>query len=533
MRAVSTTRFRVGIAAVAIAVAFVATPPRLAAQTPDAGRWETLPAGERPTMRHEHGYVKVGGRFYLVGGRGEKPVEIFDPATRTWTAGAAPPIELHHFQALEHDGKVWVVGAMTGGWPKEPPVPEVHIYDPATDRWTRGPSIPSDRRRGGAGAVVHEGRIYVVAGITNGHTSGHVAWLDVLDPRTGTWQRLADAPRPRDHFQAGVIDGKLYVAGGRRSSAGTNQHFELVVPEVDVYDFRTNAWTTLPPASNIPTPRAGSTTVVLDGRLVVIGGESGAQEAGHAEVEALDPRTGRWTALAPMNTGRHAAQAVLHDGRIWIAAGSRTRGATEVASQEVYTPAPGGSSPRGMAPVDSARLDTALRAELVRLGEQDQADREGVGAAMASNDTAFMFRMMRNDSARTRRLREIVRAHGWPGPALVGKDGTHAAFLILQHGGALDLQRELLPDLWKAAERGEMPKQEVAMLEDRVMGKIGRPQRWGHAFTVRDGRLVADPIEDLPGLDARRASLGLPPMSVYVKALSEMYGMPVVWPPAP
>jgi N-acetylneuraminic acid mutarotase len=135
-----------------------------------------------------------------------------------------------------------------------------------------------------------------------------------------------------------MVDDKLYAIGGRRSSAATGQTFELTVPEVDVYDFETARWSTLPATSNLPTPRAGTTSVVLGGEILVIGGESGAQQPAHSEVEAFDPETGRWRPLAPLNTGRHATQAVLYDGKIYIAAGSRTRGATEINSQEVYTP---------------------------------------------------------------------------------------------------------------------------------------------------------------------------------------------------
>lgn len=203
-----------------------------------------------------------------------------------------------------------------------------------------GPSVPENGRRGGAGVVVHDGEIFVVAGITNGHTDGHVAWLDAFNPATGAWRQLADAPRARDHFHAAVIDGKLYAVGGRRSSVATGQSFELTVPEVDVYDFASATWSTLPPASNLPTPRAGSTVAVLEGRLLVIGGESGTQREAHAEVDALDPATGRWDALAPLGVGRHATQAVVHDGKVYVAAGSRTRGATEITSQEVFTAAP-------------------------------------------------------------------------------------------------------------------------------------------------------------------------------------------------
>jgi large repetitive protein len=301
------------------------------------GEWVMLPVGDQPTLRHENGYVRVGNRFYLVGGRGTKPVEIFDPATGEWSTGATPPVEMHHFQAVEFDGRIYVVGALTGGWPAEPPLPEVHVYDPAADRWSTGPTIPEDRRRGAAGAVVHDGEIYVVAGIQNGHTDGHVAWLDAFDPRTGEWRRLPDAPRARDHFHAAVIDGKLSAAGGRLSSAVPGEGFTHTIPEVDVYDLRAGSWSTLPETANLPSPRAGSTTAVFEGHLVVIGGESGTQQPGHAEVDALNPGTLRWTPLAPLVQGRHGTQVVVHEGRMYVAAGSRTRGANEINSQEVYT----------------------------------------------------------------------------------------------------------------------------------------------------------------------------------------------------
>jgi N-acetylneuraminic acid mutarotase len=328
-------------ASIWLAVALVLTLALDRSAAQQAGAPATAPAAGAQsgqlTRRHENGYVKVGSRFYLLGGRRIQPVDIFDPATGAWTKGAPPPIELHHFQALEYERRLWVVGAMTGRYPTEPPVDVIYLYDPATDAWTKGPEIPADRRRGGAGVVLYEGEIFVIAGITNGHTDGHVKWFDAFNPKTGQWRRLPDAPRARDHFHAAVIDGKLYAAGGRTSSFATGQVFELTVPEVDVYDFKTGRWTTLPPTANIPTPRAGSTVAVVNGRLLVIGGES-AQPLAHADVEAYDPASGTWAKLPPLSMGRHATQAVLHEGRIYLASGSRTRGGTEVDSQEIYTP---------------------------------------------------------------------------------------------------------------------------------------------------------------------------------------------------
>ncbi|MEM6784869.1 MAG: kelch repeat-containing protein [Bacteroidota bacterium] len=304
------------------------------------GAWRTVASDAPPVARHEHAYVRVGERFYLVGGRGERPVQSFDPVSGAWSTHAMPPIELHHFQAVAHEGKIYVIGALTGGWPTEDPVAHVYIYDPVADAWTQGPAVPEDRRRGAAGAVVHDGEIFVVAGIRNGHTDGHVRWLDAYDPATGGWRRLADAPRTRDHFHAAVLDGKLYAAGGRRSSHATGQGFELTIPEVDVYDFATDTWTPLPPSGDLPTERAGTTVAVLDGRLLVLGGESGSQVPAHAEVEAFDPETGTWTALAPMRVGRHGMQAVVYEQKVYVASGSKTRGADEVDSQEVYSQTP-------------------------------------------------------------------------------------------------------------------------------------------------------------------------------------------------
>jgi hypothetical protein len=72
----------------------------------------------------------------------------------------------------------------------------------------------------------------------------------------------------------------------------------------------------------------------------------------------------------------------------------------------------------------------------------------------------------------------------------------------------------------------------MALLTDRVLVHDGQKQRYGSQFDVKDGKLVAQPVEDLSHLDARRASLGLPPMAEYVKLMHEMFKVPVVWPPA-
>lgn len=287
--------------------------------------WENVESEGAPRPRHEHAFVKVGEKFYALGGRRVQPVDIYDPATGVWTQGQRPPIELHHFQALAHEGQVLVAGAFTGKFPGETPVANLYFYDTVADAWTVGPEIPQGRRRGSAGAFIKDGKLYLVCGLTDGHRSGWVGWFDEYDFATGQWRQLPDAPRGRDHFQAVVIGDQLVLAGGRRSGEGGSV-FAPVVSEVDIYDFATGEWSTV--KAGIPTPRAGTMSVALGNEVLVIGGESDRREA-HKEVDALDVHTREWRSLPPMDVGRHASQPILHEGAIYLQAGSVTRGGTE------------------------------------------------------------------------------------------------------------------------------------------------------------------------------------------------------------
>jgi N-acetylneuraminic acid mutarotase len=289
-------------------------------------RWQTLTTKNSCTSRHENSLASVKGNLILLGGRGVKPVESFDPKASQWTSLAESPIEMHHFQAVAYDNEVWVLGAFTGGYPHETPIPNIYIFNPEKNEWRVGPEIPKDRRRGAAGVVVHKNKVYLVCGIQDGHWDGHVGWLDEYNPETNEWKKLPDAPVRRDHVQAAVINDKIYVAGGRRSTAKIGQVLNLTEPAVDVYNFKTGTWSTLPPSLDIPTQRAGTASVVLGKKVLVIGGESGEQVPAHSEVEAFNTKTSTWEILPSLKQGRHGTGAVNINGKIYIVAGSGNRG---------------------------------------------------------------------------------------------------------------------------------------------------------------------------------------------------------------
>ncbi|RAI85985.1 Kelch repeat-containing protein [Algoriphagus yeomjeoni] len=291
-------------------------------QTED--QWTTVEMVNYPLPRHENSFVENNGKFYLLGGRGIKPIEEYDPKTNRWKTLAMAPIEFHHFQAISFKNEIYVIGALTGGYPHETPLTHFLIFNPKTNTWREGAEIPEDRRRGSVGVTVRGDKIYLVCGIVDGHYADFVPWFDEYDTKTGKWTVLPDAPRPRDHFGAVLVEDKIYAAGGRTSHAEIGKVLDLVIPEVDFFDFKTNSWGTV--EAGLPTPRGGTSSIAKGKCLLVMNGESTVQEPSHAEVEILNTHTGEWSKLPDLNQGRHGTGVIYHKGKLYVAAGSAKRG---------------------------------------------------------------------------------------------------------------------------------------------------------------------------------------------------------------
>ncbi|MGR3810539.1 Kelch repeat-containing protein [Jiulongibacter sp. NS-SX5] len=288
----------------------------------NAQDWQKVETKNESIHRSENSMVAIGSKLYLFGGRGIKPLEVYDTNTKTWEKRGETPLEIHHFQAVVYDGEIYVLGALTGPFPHETPIPNILIYNPENDEWREGPEIP--RKRGSAGCFVYNDKIYMVCGIIDGHWDGHVSWFDEFDPKTGEWRVLTDAPRPRDHINVVMIDDQLVVAAGRNSTHKTNHVFDLVIAETDVYDFADGQWKTAD--ENIPTTRAGIASAEYRGKALFIGGEGPHHLEAHDEVEAFDPDTMSWEKLPSLNQGRHGTSAAKVGNKIYISSGVAQRG---------------------------------------------------------------------------------------------------------------------------------------------------------------------------------------------------------------
>jgi N-acetylneuraminic acid mutarotase len=146
-----------------------------------------------------------------------------------------------------------------------------------------------------------------------------------------TWKQKADMPTPRWGNASAVVNGKIYVIGGGTSQDEPN---ERLLSTVEEYDPSTDTWTT---KSDMPTARFGLSTCVVNGKIYAIGGDSW-PSAVRSAVEEYDPATDTWTRKTDMPTGRDYLATVAVDEKIYAIGGTLSY-SSGFFTVEVYDPA--------------------------------------------------------------------------------------------------------------------------------------------------------------------------------------------------
>jgi hypothetical protein len=169
-------------------------------------------------------------------------------------------------------------------------------------------------------------------------------------------------------------------------------------------------------------------------------------------------------------------------------------------------------------------------AELARMHELDQQSRTRIhelnvkGEGDGAEARALWDKQNVLDAANMKRLAELLAQHGWP--TRDAGDASNTAFLIIQHAD-LEQQRRYLPMMQAAQKRGDLSAAELGMLEDRILMREGKPQRYGSQLTKGDdGKFRFHPIEDEAHVDERRAAIGMEPMSSYAAHFGLTYVLP-------
>lgn len=229
-------------------------------------------ASGRFQARQEHAAAVLNGFAYLIGGfvpiqpppiptendpepfpfAGTGEILVYTPRGTIAEAPAVPgewvslpagssfPLpDMHHIQAVAHRGRIWALGGHAGPFA---PTDGVFVFTPESDRspagtWSRirvvdgGPCGPGDEclrlpapRSGGAAVSVGD-RIYVMGGVVpfpgspdpvnrSIRTTDSVVYLDTSRFPL-RWQDAPSLHEGREHFNAVVVDGRIWVFQGR------------------------------------------------------------------------------------------------------------------------------------------------------------------------------------------------------------------------------------------------------------------------------------------------------------------------------
>lgn len=169
----------------------------------------------------------------------------------SWLSFAPLPLPLACHCSVSVKEHLYVLGGWT---PQEEPEEEpdrlsnrVFQFDPGKDRWRECGRMKYSRYR--CGSAVLNGEIYVLGGIgcvgeDSGQSRRCLSSVEIYNPDTDTWREGPTLPTPLLSLRTnasnfGVVDNKLYLCGYYK---GAGRH-EIITKEILMLDPVDNVWT--------------------------------------------------------------------------------------------------------------------------------------------------------------------------------------------------------------------------------------------------------------------------------------------------
>ncbi|CAL2046136.1 unnamed protein product [Caenorhabditis brenneri] len=336
--------------------------------------------------RVNHASIAVGSRIYSFGGycSGEPTaphdpldVHILDTENNRWLKanpvylhqnricplsevnhliehhgkfGGVVPYQRYGHTAVEYDGKAYVWGGRNddAGACKL-----LHEYDPARNLWRKvevdGFIPPS---RDGHTAVVWNHQMFIFGGFEE-ESQRFSQETYIFDFATSTWREMHTSGQPplwRDFHTASVIDGVMYIFGGRSDQMGQVGDEHLFHTTQDLYDdtlmalnLSTGVWTRPDVKENGVRPggRRSHSTWVYEGNMYMFGGYLGTANIHYNELYCFNPRTCSWSiidvrGIYPTARRRHCS--VVANKKVFLFGGTMPNPSTcqSASSPNVY-----------------------------------------------------------------------------------------------------------------------------------------------------------------------------------------------------
>jgi N-acetylneuraminic acid mutarotase len=212
-------------------------------------------------------------------------------------------------------------------------VPDVGMYEPARDRWSRQADLPLPLGDSVAG-VYRDRYIYLVSGRSNGDVVSNV---QVFDVDKNKWSQATPIPGPAVFGHAGALVGDtiVYVDGARKNPGNTPRYVasdECWRGKIDHHDPRNIQWTKLPNHPGAARYRIAAGGSEKDEKIYFAGGTDNPYDYNGIGYDGkpsepspvtfdFNLHTGKWETInenTPDPTMDHRGLLVTHEGLVLI-----------------------------------------------------------------------------------------------------------------------------------------------------------------------------------------------------------------------
>jgi hypothetical protein len=275
----------------------------------------------------------AGGSVHAIGGWDGRSVLgatlRFEPEQVAWQPVADKPTPVREVRAVEVRGQLIVPGGCDA---RGQALSVVEAFDPGLDQWRELAPLPAPRCA--YGLAVLEGQVYLFGGreSTSPESVSDEVWR--YDPEADAWTTLDPLPAPRGDLAAATVGqrNEIHVVGGRDRDGDLERDHWIFRP------FETPRWDEA--AAPLPEGRAGHAMVALDSpldRLYVVGGGWDAPLADDAGTMGLTLEDeASWVPFArvPGPTPRRGAGLAILGRTLFLAGGDT--GAGQGPSRDAY-----------------------------------------------------------------------------------------------------------------------------------------------------------------------------------------------------
>jgi N-acetylneuraminic acid mutarotase len=185
---------------------------------PAASNWTAK--APMPTARSAGAAAVIGNLIYVAGGRPPRGQDfaVYDTLNNRWTTLTNMPTQRNHLAAAAIEGKVLVAGGRLGAGFTSPMTNVLEVFDPATGTWSMRAPMPTTR--GGVNGLAVDGCLFVWGGEG---PSGVFAQNEMYVAALDRWYRLEPLPVPVHGVTgAAFLDGWIYAPGGGTATGGSS-----------------------------------------------------------------------------------------------------------------------------------------------------------------------------------------------------------------------------------------------------------------------------------------------------------------------